>query len=379
MKFTQFGRYYLYLVLALILAAINTRTNLMHFFTGFLTMLLVLSLVLIYVNLKAISLRIEMPGECFAENALTLRYLIGNHSSYHKFALEVSDSVIDHSFGIASLQSQTTIAVYHHRVCMHRGEYCWRHLTIKSGFPFYFLEKEFKVPVEHALLVLPKPLQCQSLPLPSRASMFSIGSFSTITRTASQEFAGLRDYHPGDSLKSIHWKATAKCERLTVREYEQELPAEVSIVMDDFPLSADGDELALFEDAVTVTASLVWEISHQGYLILFAQGDNLIAYGRGEAHALKILRTLARAQIGQQGEMAALALRQVPRGTTVIFIFRRWRSETETLLTQLRRDGNYLIAVEMANRPTTKSLPGIMVLSPSILKRGQSISFKKAL
>lgn len=37
----------------------------------------------------------------------------------------------------------------------------------------------------------------------------------------SQDIKEIRDYHPGDSLKSIHWKMTAKSEELVVKEFEQ--------------------------------------------------------------------------------------------------------------------------------------------------------------
>ncbi|MFN0128650.1 MAG: DUF58 domain-containing protein [Verrucomicrobiales bacterium] len=39
------------------------------------------------------------------------------------------------------------------------------------------------------------------------------------------DFLGIRDFQPGDPLKHIHWPASARAQRLVVREYDQRLPA----------------------------------------------------------------------------------------------------------------------------------------------------------
>lgn len=38
------------------------------------------------------------------------------------------------------------------------------------------------------------------------------------------DFLGIRDFQPGDPLKHIHWAASARSQKLVVREYDQRLP-----------------------------------------------------------------------------------------------------------------------------------------------------------
>ena len=38
------------------------------------------------------------------------------------------------------------------------------------------------------------------------------------------DFLGIRDFQPGDPLKQVHWAASARAQRLVVREYDQRLP-----------------------------------------------------------------------------------------------------------------------------------------------------------
>ncbi len=52
------------------------------------------------------------------------------------------------------------------------------------------------------------------------------------TRGSGTELLELRDYHAGDSLRTLAWKASARRGRLLVREFEQEQQLDVMIVID---------------------------------------------------------------------------------------------------------------------------------------------------
>ena len=61
------------------------------------------------------------------------------------------------------------------------------------------------------------------------------------------EIHGLRDYRPGDSPRRVHWKATARRNRLTVREYEDSSPPRLLVIVDPWlpakPKKSDRDAL----------------------------------------------------------------------------------------------------------------------------------------
>lgn len=363
MTMTKNGRYYLYMLIIITMAALNARTNLLHLFVGFLIILLFASWRLSRSNVRNISLLIEAPHEIFAKSPLSIRYLFSNHTNYDKFGLEVKDEITKQTFGITTIPSQSTISLYSNISFPQRGVLTWKHIKLTSEFPFSFIIQNYKLLIENTLLVLPKPLKYSSIKLPTHASMFREGSFSSITRTASQDFAGLREYHTGDSHKSIDWKATAKSNKLIVKEFEEDLPSGVSILL-DLPDTGYEEDRAkdFFEKSITLAASMVWEIAHQGYLILFAYADKIVSYKRGREHALNILRAMAYANfyedIKRENHIPAI-LSQIPIGTTVILISFNFREEVKQHLRKLLASGCYIIAIAIDSEANIEEIPGI--------------------
>ena len=82
-----------------------------------------------------------------------------------------------------------------------------------------------------------------------------------------REFEKLRHYLPGDSLGDIHWKATAKRNRLIVKEFQIEKSQEVYAVVDTSRLSGrggSGAEDCLLERYLTATLVLGLAAQRQG-------------------------------------------------------------------------------------------------------------------
>lgn len=75
-------------------------------------------------------------------------------------------------------------------------------------------------------------------------------------------FHALRDYVPGDDLRHVHWKATARSQTLMIRQFEQTRRSHTVIVLstrtEDY---ADADE---FELAVSVAGSIGRSALHNG-------------------------------------------------------------------------------------------------------------------
>jgi uncharacterized protein (DUF58 family) len=82
-------------------------------------------------------------------------------------------------------------------------------------------------------------------------------------RLGSGEFHSLRDYVPGDELRSIHWRASARTEDLQVRQMTTEGVRRCLVVLD-----RDGSGEA-FERAVVAAASIVTSAEHAGLTTRF--------------------------------------------------------------------------------------------------------------
>jgi len=94
----------------------------------------------------------------------------------------------------------------------------------------------------------------------------------------SPEYAGTREYQPGDPLKFIDWKATARLSRLMVKEFHEEAYGPPCVIYDADPLGPiTADELAaLFLSSVvglaTIGSGLTLMIRSRGELVFSSGG-----------------------------------------------------------------------------------------------------------
>jgi uncharacterized protein (DUF58 family) len=56
-----------------------------------------------------------------------------------------------------------------------------------------------------------------------------------------QDYLGIREYRPGDTLRQVHWPSSARRGSLMVREYEQERPQRLALVIDTSADAGDAD------------------------------------------------------------------------------------------------------------------------------------------
>jgi uncharacterized protein (DUF58 family) len=166
------------------------------------------------------------------------------------------------------------------------------------------------------------------------------------------QFRSLREYTPGDELRRIHWKASARMGRLYSMEYVPSLYFPVLIALDlteeDYPLTR---RRQLIERAVETAASLVF------HFVAAKQQVGLIATGTvpgmgspvsagiraGYGHAVSILEILARVRSTEGRDDFAQALvaaaTGAPTGTRVLAVIPPLSEEKADALRGLRRRG----------------------------------------
>lgn len=120
-----------------------------------------------------------------------------------------------------------------------------------------------RVEVLPASEVLVHPLRWHGFEDPPRARRFDEPPRRPVTTRpwpSGYELAGLRDYRPGDDLRRIVWRASARTGRVVVREAERGITDMVTVVVDSAEAvhHTDVDGISTtFETAVRVAATLV--------------------------------------------------------------------------------------------------------------------------
>lgn len=99
--------------------------------------------------------------------------------------------------------------------------------------------------------------------LPAGRSRHLEGPVADTALARSITFHRLRDYVPGDDLRHVHWRSTARTGQLMVREYiDTSLPA-TTVLLDTGAAAYDGPQS--FEEAVEVAASALNAAALAGY------------------------------------------------------------------------------------------------------------------
>ncbi|MCO5168973.1 MAG: DUF58 domain-containing protein [Planctomycetes bacterium] len=116
---------------------------------------------------------------------------------------------------------------------------------------------------------------------------------------------GLRELRPGDDVRTIHWRSSARRGALLVKEFERTAPREARLLV-RLPAAAAEDAV---EGAVTVAASVAAHLLRRGerlaLAIAGAGAPVVVAPGEGEAALRRALEALALAGPGDADLAAA--------------------------------------------------------------------------
>ncbi|MGH9089959.1 MAG: DUF58 domain-containing protein [Acidimicrobiales bacterium] len=158
---------------------------------------------------------------------------------------------------------------------------CWR-TTQRLGTT----ERLWVHPVVHPLLALPTG-RTRSLDGPDRDGL----PHGSIT------FHALREYVPGDDLRHVHWRSSARTGTLMVREHVDTSLPQVTLVVDTSSASHTDEG---FEQAVEVAASLVAVVTaaRLPLRLVTTGGESVRGRGVGE-DARAMLDLLAGVQTGE--------------------------------------------------------------------------------
>ena len=138
-----------------------------------------------------------------------------------------------------------------------------------TSFPFGLIHQSVELIPSVSLIVLPRPARVDGERLRTWLLRTWAGRDEEQRRLRKvvdreAEIHGLRDYRPGDAPRRIHWKATARRNRLTVKEYEDSAPPRLLLILDPIilPNSVEQDTKML-ELAISLAAGIVREWRRQ--------------------------------------------------------------------------------------------------------------------
>lgn len=116
---------------------------------------------------------------------------------------------------------------------LERGEYHFGNLNLYTNSPIGLVSRRFKFGKDEMVPNYPSFLQLRKYMLMAFTNKLSEYGLKKIRRIGhTMEFEQIKDYVPGDDIRNINWKATAKRNQLMVNQFQDEKSQPVYSVID---------------------------------------------------------------------------------------------------------------------------------------------------
>ncbi len=216
-KITKAGWIYIALTIFLGVAAINTGNNLLYLIVSAMLSFMGVSGYFGRKNMVNIDISVHYPAEVFQNVPFNIKLKVENSKKYlPSFLLKVNVAGEEEIVPYVKPGGSYEISIP--TVAKERGYFYIDKAVVSSPFPFNFFIRYRQFQEKEKFLVYPKPEKCKVKPLSSNNRQKrerEVGS----CKNYEGEFFSVKDYSPGDPIKYIHWKSTAKTGDLKSKEF----------------------------------------------------------------------------------------------------------------------------------------------------------------
>jgi uncharacterized protein (DUF58 family) len=188
----------------------------------------------------------------------------------------------ERKIAVGSLAAGEKTTLHYGAICYKRGVFGIGPLEVRREFPLGLFKNRRIVDERCFIRIYPHLYPNRGFHLVAGGTRERVG-LNTIDKSGlSNDFFGVREYRPGDSRRLIHWKSTARQQKLMVKELEMPADLDLTAVIDLDSAAWSGDEkYNTFEYSVKIVGAVSEEVLAKGYgLRIIAMGD-----GRQELEA----------------------------------------------------------------------------------------------
>jgi uncharacterized protein (DUF58 family) len=277
-------------------------------------------------------LRIERvaPSVAHVGELVTIETVVWSNLRIRRLLVSIQDhlpskmalATVSPSLPIAPAFDRPTRSQYRFRP-MRRGRFEWKGVTI-FGLDALGLSsvRKFYPTDQTELLVVPTPIP-MTLDRPTSAGI-GISEAGSGQARGGLEPRGIREFTPGDSLRHIHWRSTAKTGHLLVKEFEAGAQARVGILIQRSKGSESGNPPMTSLDLMCGNALfLAQDLARSGAETALPQFEDGASRQRGHNRALQIESILAGIESTSAIEIAheLLAAQSNPENGDVFYVF----------------------------------------------------------
>jgi uncharacterized protein (DUF58 family) len=209
------------------------------------------------------------------------------------------------------------------------------------------------------------------------------GQYASVFRGRGMEFDEVREYQPGDDVRTIDWNVTARTGRPFVKKYVEERELTVIFAVDVSPSGLFGTQVRPKLDlAAELTGVLAFSAIHSndkvGLLLFSDQVERFVPPGKGLRHGLRILLEIEE-QLERPSKAAATNiagaleyLRKMLHRKAVIFLVSDFQAPDFKRQLQIVNRRHDLTAVSIEDRREYE-LPRVGLMEVQDLETGKTV------
>ena len=132
-----------------------------------------------------------------------------------------------------NIESKKNIFFQYHLEPKERGEYSFGSLNVIVSSPFGLVSRKFIFQKDDQLPCYPSFIHLRKYELMALNNEFMMGGIKKIRRLGhTMEFEQIKEYVPGDDVRTINWKATSKRNQLMVNQFQDEKSQRIYMIID---------------------------------------------------------------------------------------------------------------------------------------------------
>ncbi|MFV0401066.1 MAG: DUF58 domain-containing protein [Oscillospiraceae bacterium] len=229
--------------------------------------------------------------------------------------------------------------------CAYRGVYEVGMTTVEVGDVFGLLSITYdmrRLPYyrQRVLKVYPRLVSLRFLPSLQRDAK-APGSSAVRLSESGEAYSELREYRPGDSMKRIHWSASARKGELFAKRYELSEESAALVALDTRGGSYEGEELLRYADLACECAAAIAEYgARTGHPVELVVPDRPAP--KAPERFRELYERLATMPFGKDGDLADKideTAARIPNLRTVYVIASRQEEALDAVLRKLAGEG----------------------------------------
>jgi len=201
------------------------------------------------------------------------------------------------------------------------------------------------------------------------------GEYRSGFRGKGMEFESIRQYMPGDDVRSIDWNVTARYDKTFVKQYVEEREMNMFLLIDMSRSNSFGRKKEFIaEISATLALSATRNNDRVGVLFFTGKPELLIPSKNGKKHVLSIIESILRYEPQQSDTDIALALQyfnRIEKKRSVVFLISDFLDEGYEKELKASDNRHDLIRIRVADRAEEK-IPAGAIFTFEDLETGET-------